>query len=101
MNSLILINSLDGAGVTLYLDGETLKATPASSIDDDMRSAIRENKEALIKALSVTSTYWLIGDGTLVTYAPPATLQTVRADYPRQLVQPMTDKQWITHEQII
>jgi TubC N-terminal docking domain len=98
MNALVLINELDGAGVTLYIDGETLKAAPSSSIDDSMRSAIRKNKEALIKALSVTSTYWLIGDATLVTYAPQATFQTVKADYPGQLVAPLTDDQWRAFE---
>jgi TubC N-terminal docking domain len=94
MSALHLLDHFEDAGVTLYKDGDALKAKPASKLNDVLREVIRENKAALLEALSVTSTYWLIGDATFVTYAPPATLQTVRADYPGQLVAPLTYDQW-------
>jgi hypothetical protein len=98
MWALELLSHFDDAGVTLYMDGVTLKAKPASKLHDVVKQVITDNKPALIAALTLKSDYWLIDDVILVTYSPPARWETVRADYPRRLVAPLTDDQWRAFE---
>jgi hypothetical protein len=93
-----LLSDFDDAGITLYMDGGTLKAKPASKLHDVVKQVIRDNKPALIAALTLKSDYWLIDGAILVTYSPPASYETVRADYPSRLVAPLTDDQWRAFE---
>jgi hypothetical protein len=44
------------------MDGDPLRAKPASLMNQPLREVIQANKAALVAALSIRSPYWLVGE---------------------------------------
>jgi TubC N-terminal docking domain len=90
MGALHLLDHFGDAGITLYMDGDTLKAKPVSKLNDVHREVIRSNKAALIEVLKHPSAYWLIDGVMLTTHAPPSTFEQVQAMYPMRSIEPLS-----------
>ncbi len=87
-----LVHLMTAGGFGLRLEGDRLIIHPADTLTDDLRTLIRDHKEALVGYLSRSQAHrlWLIhhADGRLISHSftPPATEAQVRSWYPNALI---------------
>jgi|GEM_PF-4680134 len=64
MSAQPILNELLSCGFTLFIDGELLKVSPASSLTDELRQKIRAHKAELLEVLHDTQKDTYIEDYT-------------------------------------
>lgn len=78
-------------GVGVYLDGETLRAYPASRLDTDLRSFIRDHREEFVDALQVPKIEITVGN--ILALSPEELEQ-----YRREIEAAADDRPHIDHD---